>query len=86
MNEEPTRSIWRRSDARLRAKQAMRSGPHEAGASVSDGHVNMENASANFAPNDRSPIHGRQAEVVIQHEKASMPLREGQVQYLIDAW
>lgn len=64
----------------------MRSEPHETGAPLSDGHVNMESASTKFAPNDRSPNHARQAEVVIQHEEASMPLKEGQVQYLIDAW
>ena len=64
----------------------MRSELHETGAPLNDGHVNMESASTTFAPNDRSPNHARQAEVVIQHEEASMPLKEGQVQYLIDAW
>lgn len=63
----------------------MRLVPPETVAPLEEIDVTMENAAPIFSEIGSAPEHAKEADAVIQGEKASMPLKEGQIQYLINA-
>ena len=59
--------------------------PLETAAPLSEVDVNMDAAKTSDGNSGADCIHAKEADAVIQQEMANMPLKEGQVQYLINA-